>query len=270
MRNDLIIKEINFYGDNLVAVKDKNTDKIYTGVSYICKGVGLSKSQKDTQVQNVQTDLVLKKGCLKFEAGVFDSNNETIAIDIDYLPLWLAKINITPSMKTGQLEVVERLIEYQLKAKDALAEVFLGKKPTCLEDILIQQLQEMKDMRLQIEKASQETAAVKQEVEDIREVVEIRPSQNWRSETNSLITKICYKLKDYQKPKDEIYKALQERASCDLKVRLKNMRGRLALEGATKTKIDNLNYLDVIAEDKKLIEIYTAIAKEMAIKYKIA
>lgn len=132
--------------------------------------------------------------------------------------------------------------------------------------------QELEQKRLQQEIAltKEQTAAVKEEVQDIRELVEIRPSENWRSETNKLVKKICYKLSDYQKPKEYIYKALQERASCDLKIRLKNMRGRLALEGATKTKIDNLNYLDVIAEDKKLIEIYTTIVKEMTIKYKIA
>ena len=132
--------------------------------------------------------------------------------------------------------------------------------------------QELEQKRLQneIAIAKQETAALKEDIENIREVVEIRPSQSWRNDTNTLIKKICYKLNDYKAPKEEIYKALQERARCDLKIRLKNMRGRLALEGATKTKIDNLNYLDVIAEDNKLIEIYTAMVKEMAIKYKIA
>ena len=35
----------------------------------------------------------------------------------------------------------------------------------------------------------------------------------------------------------------------------------------SKTKIDELNYLDVIADDKKLIEGYVAIVKEIAVKY---
>lgn len=119
----------------------------------------------------------------------------------------------------------------------------------------------------QIVQAVQET---QQEVQAIREVVEIRPSNSWRGETNRLMTKICFKLKDYKKPKEEAYKALEERAGCDLKIRLKNMKARQALQGVSKSKIDELNYLDVIAEDKKLIEIYTAIVKEMAIKYKVA
>lgn len=110
----------------------------------------------------------------------------------------------------------------------------------------------------------------KQEIQEMRDVVEIRPSETWRADTNKIIKKICFKLGDYQKPKDEIYKALQERGACDLKRRLDNMRARFLLQGGSKSKSDNMNYLDVIAEDKKLIEIYTAIVKEMAIKYKVA
>ncbi len=115
--------------------------------------------------------------------------------------------------------------------------------------------------------AVQET---KEEVQAIRDVVEIRPSQSWRNETNRLMTKICFKAKDYSKPKEQVYKALNERARVDLKRRLENMRARLALNGTAKSKIGELNFLDVIADDKKLIEIYTAIVKETAIKYKIA
>lgn len=126
--NNLITKQVNFHGDNLMAAKDKNTGKIYTGVSYICRGIGLTKSQKDTQVQNVQGDLVLQKGCLKFQAGVLESNNSTVAIDIDFLPLWLAKISITPKMQEEQPEVVEKLIQYQLNAKDVLADAFIKPK----------------------------------------------------------------------------------------------------------------------------------------------
>jgi hypothetical protein len=119
----------------------------------------------------------------------------------------------------------------------------------------------------QIAAAVQET---KKEVQAIRDVVEIRPSANWRNETNTLVKKICFQLKDYQKPKEELYKAVQERGACDLKRRLENMRARFLLNGGSRSKADQLNYLDVIAEDKKLIEIYTAIVKELAIKYKVA
>ena len=65
----------------------------------------------------------------------------------------------------------------------------------------------------------------------------------------------------------EIYKLVDERAGTSLPTRLTNKRRRMADEGVCKSKRDRLNKMDVIAEDKKLIEIYVAIVKEMAIKY---
>jgi hypothetical protein len=147
---------------------------------------------------------------------------------------------------------------------------FNPKKPRCIEDVLIQSLEEMKDMRLTIEQTKRVVLETKDELENVREVIEIKPSESWRNETNALVKKICYQLQNYQKPKEDIYKALQERAACDLKRRLENMRARLLLNGGSKSKANDLNYLDVIAEDKKLVEIYTTIVKEMAIKYKVA
>lgn len=127
MDNNLIVKNVDLFGENVVAAKD-NEGNIWVGVSYICKGLGLNKSQKDTQIQNVQVDETLKRGCLKFQAGVFDPNNETVALKLDFVPLWLAKINITPSMKEKNPLLVDKLVKYQLQAKDILAEAFLPTK----------------------------------------------------------------------------------------------------------------------------------------------
>lgn len=171
-------------------------------------------------------------------------------------------------------EVYETLEETYFRVKDITQNISqLSPELQAFKQIfdsMAKQEIEQKKLRSEIAIAKQETAAVREDIQNIREVVEIKPSENWRNEVNVLMKKICYKLNDYKTPKEESYQALKERASCDLKVRLKNMRGRLALEGATKTKVDSLNYLDVIKEDKKLIEIYTAIVKEMAIKCGVA
>lgn len=123
-REELVVKEVEFMGDALMAAKDSE-GCIWAGASYICNGIGLTKSQKDSQVEKVQKDMLLSKGCRKFPAGVFDGSNETVALKMDFIPLWLAKISITPSMKENSPELVEKLITYQLKAKDVLAEAFL-------------------------------------------------------------------------------------------------------------------------------------------------
>lgn len=69
---NLVVKAVPFMGSELMAVKDEASGKIYDGVSYICNGIGLGKGKKDRQVENIQQDLVLKRGCRKFAAGVFD------------------------------------------------------------------------------------------------------------------------------------------------------------------------------------------------------
>lgn len=278
MESNLVVKTVNFSGDSLIAAKDENTGKIYTGVSYICKGIGLTKDQKDRQVKNVQSDLVLNRGCVKFDAGVLDTNNEVIGIEIDFLPLWLAKITITPTMQIEQPEVAEKLIQYQLKAKDVLADAFI-KKPTCIEDVLIQSLQEMKAVRQQLNEvnhhalqAQAQSAEVKQEVQAMRDVITLNPN-SWRADTTKLINAIAQQLGGFDHIKDvreESYKLLNKRYGVDVKTRLTNKRRRMADEGVCKSRRDRLTVLDVIADDKKLIEGYVAIVKEMAIKYKAA
>ncbi|MCW1049180.1 phage antirepressor N-terminal domain-containing protein, partial [Priestia sp. JV24] len=144
-------KTVNFMGAELLAAK-ANDEKIYVGVGWVCNGIGFNKAQKDRQVQNIQDDLVLKQGCFKFEAGVFDPHNEVLAIELDFLPLWLAKISITPAMQKETPWLARALVEYQLKVKDVLVEAFLSKPPQSIEDLIIMQAQSMKEIRENQEK----------------------------------------------------------------------------------------------------------------------
>lgn len=121
-------------------------------------------------------------------------------------------------------------------------------------------------LQSQVEETRELLEVAKEEIQEMREVVELKPFDNWRETTNNLINKICQKTGDYKDTRHKIYDALNTRARVDIKRRLENMRARMVYAGSSKSKADGLTYLDVIAEDKKLIEIYTAIVKEMAIK----
>ena len=63
-----------------------------------------------------------------FPLGTDNANSDVLCLMLDFLPLWLAKINITPTMKKENPELASKMIEYQLKAKDVLAEAFLSKR----------------------------------------------------------------------------------------------------------------------------------------------
>lgn len=158
--NDLIVKHVNLFGDDIVAAQD-NEGNIWAGVSGFCRGIGFSKSQKDTQVDKIQTDKTLKIGCRKFPAGVFDQNNETLALKLDFVPIWLAKISITSSMNESNPELADKLLQYQLKAKDVLADAFIKKPKSSAEMLLMyaQQFYEQEQRILAVENNLKEIEA---------------------------------------------------------------------------------------------------------------
>ena len=90
-------------------------------------------------------------------------------------------------------DIYEELEETYFRVKES--------KPTCIEDVLIQSLQEMKDMRLQIEEAKKQTIEVKEEVQDIRNVITLNPQAAWRRECNRILNAIGRELGDYKAPK---------------------------------------------------------------------
>lgn len=113
--------------------------------------------------------------------------------------------------------------------------------------------------------------ALDSKVDGIKEVVALNPT-DWRRDTSLMIARMAHINNDSDMIHDlrtESYKLLNQRMGVDVQCRLTNKRRRMADEGICKSKRDKLNALDVIGDDKKLIEGYVAIIKEMAIKYGI-
>ncbi len=271
MENRLEIKRVPFMGAELMAARDTD-GQIWAGVSYICNGIGLNKNEKDRQVKNVQADRVLKKGCVKFDAGVFDPNNQTVAIKLDFVPLWLAKISITPTMQAEAPYLAERLEAYQLQAKDILAAAFLPVNSVPALDTLSPELRLLINLELKQKEQDKAIEAVNQKVDGIRDVVVLSPN-SWREECRKLLAKVAQARGGggaYQEVNAEVFQLVDERARVSLETRLTNKRRRMADEGVCKSKRDKLNKVDVIADDAKLIEIYIAIVKEMAVKYGVS
>ena len=126
MNNQLVPVEqklVNFNGAEIMAVK-VDDGKLYVGVKWICEGLGLTEGQMRHERKRIQDDIVLVRGGRKIILPTNGGNQEVIVMELDYLPLWLTKINANIQ---GNEEIQERLISYQLKAKDVLAEAFLHK-----------------------------------------------------------------------------------------------------------------------------------------------
>ncbi|MCJ0225679.1 ORF6N domain-containing protein [Clostridioides difficile] len=145
-------------------------------------------------------------------------------------------------------------------------------KPSCIEDVLIESLKEMKDLRLQVNQANSIALEAKTEVKTIKEVVSLNAT-DWRKDTQQLIARIAKRQGGFEHInmlRRESYELLNNRFGVDLNRRLINKRRKMAEEGVSESKREKVNNLDVIQDDKKLIEGYVAIVKDMALKYGIS
>ncbi len=131
---------------------------------------------------------------------------------------------------------------------------------------------EIKQKQLEAKQAAQETAIANtnQRIDNMCEVISLDKNA-WRKDTKHLISNIAAATgSGYDTIADvykEVYKLVESRAGVSLQTRLTNKRNRMAGEGICKSKRDKQTKVDIIADDKKLIEIYVAIVKEMAVKY---
>ena len=274
MENELEIKRVPFMGAELMAARDTG-GQIWAGVRWMCDGIGLSKGQMQNERTRIHNDKVLSQGERNLVLPTRGGNQETLCLKLDFVPLWLAKISITPSMEAETPELADRLEQYQLRAKDTLAEAFLPAAANPNFTSLSPELQMFKAIfdsvaKTELKQKEQDKAieAVNQKVDGIRDVVVLNPN-SWREECRRLLAKVAQARGGggaYQEVNAEVFQLVDERARVSLETRLTNKRRRMADEGVCKSKRDKLNKVDVIADDAKLIEIYIAIVKEMAVK----
>ena len=187
MENELEIKRVPFMGTDLVAARDAD-GQIWAGVRWICAGIGLNENQSRHERKRIQEDNVLSKGGSNLTLPTNGGAQNVLCLKLDFVPLWLAKIAITPTMQAETPYLAERLEAYQLQAKDILAAAFLPVNSVPALDTLSPELRLLINLELK------------------------------------------------QKEQDKAIEAVNQK-------------------------------VDVIADDAKLIEIYIAIVKEMAVKY---
>ena len=154
MKNE--IREIRFDGKEIITTQMNG--KIYVAVKSVCDNLEMNANQFKNQKDKINIDELLKGG-RKFAPLMTNGGiQEVMMLELDYLPIWLAKIN--PSRFSDELK--EKLMLYQLKAKDILADEFLGKRkkeqPRLIEPVST--IQRNRDLR--------ELHKIKDEVDNIR------------------------------------------------------------------------------------------------------
>lgn len=111
---------------------------------------------------------------------------------------------------------------------------------------------------------------IENKVDCISEIVALN-TDDWRKDSQNLINRVVRTMGNtaeaHKEVRNSIFDEVDRRGGVFLKTRLTNKRRRMAEEGISKSKREKLTKVDVIGEDKKLVEIYVAIVKEFAVKY---
>lgn len=126
----LQVTNFNFYGDELIALKDNATGEIYTSINHVLRNIGFTERQIKHIHKKWSEDIIVAKGVQNFVLPSKSGNQETTCISNRKLPIALTKISITPKMKQNQPELASKLELYQDKCADVLASVFLDHKTT--------------------------------------------------------------------------------------------------------------------------------------------
>ncbi|MGQ2357682.1 ORF6N domain-containing protein [Pediococcus pentosaceus] len=151
---------------------------------------------------------------------------------------------------------------------DQLVDGYFNMRQALDTSRLSPELQMFKGLFDSMAKQELETKRIDHKLDNISEIVGTS-TIDWRQGTTRLIQRIAQYQgggEAYKNVRNGIYAEIDKRAGVSLKTRLTNKRRRMADEGVSKSKRDKLNKVDVIQDDKKLIEIYMAIVKEYAIK----
>lgn len=123
---------------------------------------------------------------------------------------------------------------------------------------------ETKELKVQSER-------IENKVDGIKDLLTM-DTKDWRKEVNNILKKIAVRQGGYDQFKEignESYLALEDKARCNLDIRLENRRKNMIAQGSGKTAVKKLNKLDIISQDHRLKEIYVSVVKNMAIKYGI-
>lgn len=200
--NGLAVKDVQFNGATLRAAQDAE-NIIWVGVRWICEGLGLSDGQMKNERKKIQTDEVLSQGTKFHPLGSGNSDSEVLCLKLDFLPLWLAKIHVTPKMRRDNPTLAGNLTDYQLKAKDVLADAFLNKNAVAPVGNYSKQIEDLQriitEMRHENQKVYKDMSALANIILDWKESFEKNISVKPAIPENNMSSYSSWKETMYQK-----------------------------------------------------------------------
>lgn len=214
--NGLAVKDVQFNGATLRAAQDAE-NIIWVGVRWVCEGLGLSEGQMKSERKKIQSDRVLSQGGRNFVLPTSGGDQETLCLQLDFLPLWLAKIRVTPKMERENPTLADNLSDYQIKAKDVLAAAFLNKNALVSQADYMKQIENLhntiEEMRQENQKMYKDMSALANIILDWKEsfeknipvkpvLPEINTYSSWKETMYQKMDRICANTTKFGKRND--------------------------------------------------------------------
>jgi hypothetical protein len=119
-----IQRTVLFYGDEVIAVQDEESQAIYLPITRMCDNLGVERYR---QAKRIREHPVLSTGVVTLTIETSGGTQEAQCLRLDLLPLWLAGVNAN---RVGE-GIRDKLIRYQTEVAAVLWSAF---KPQILPD----------------------------------------------------------------------------------------------------------------------------------------
>lgn len=117
------VKEIPFNGSTLLGVRTPD-GKVWLAVRKASIDIGLTDGQADNEVKKVKASLLFVNEWTELSVKYDGQVRTTLVLSEKFVPMWLAQIRLTPTMKKESPKAVDTLLTYQLEAADVLHKAF--------------------------------------------------------------------------------------------------------------------------------------------------
>lgn len=260
----LQITTFDFYGDELIALKDNATGKVYTAIN-----------TENTQVRYHRNkwinDLAISQGVHKFSIPSNGGYQLSDCITSRLLPFALAKINISVRTKREYPELVRRLLLYQNKCADVLAAVFIDH--TSIQDIQFQEVikvlnrlgKAINSLHGELQYTISEITNLNNRLDSIeQQISKPIPKRKYSYWTTKMFPKYQALADYFQISYKELYKFLfKELQDTYPEIDLNQLVDDFCYEN----KLENCYTLDAIEHDKEVRKLFESVVNNMLHEY---
>lgn len=107
--NEMEVKLIPFNGNNLLGVKTEDGN-VWLAIRKASIDIGLNENQADNEVKKVKSNVLFENSWINLPVKFDGQVRNTLVLVEKFVPMWLAQIRLTPTMKRENPEAVSNLL----------------------------------------------------------------------------------------------------------------------------------------------------------------